>query len=148
MPAYDEVWFDPPAPLARVSLRNPHNAEAVPDVPMLVDSGADVTLIPTTFAVQIGLHADAEESYELMAFDGSISTAPVVQLEMSFLRKTFRGRFQLIDQEWGCTWTGHSQSSDPLAGRPQFVLERTTLRSLISCKADAYERRSREYAKR
>lgn len=101
MPAYDEVGFDPPAPLARVSLRNPHNAEAVPDVPMLVDSGADVTLIPTTFAVQIGLHADAEESYELMAFDGSISTAPVVQLGMSFLRKTFRGRFLLIDQEWG-----------------------------------------------
>lgn len=36
-----------------------------------------------------------------MAFDGSISIASVVQLEMSFLRKTFRGRFLLIDQGWG-----------------------------------------------
>ena len=93
MPAYDDTWFDPPAPLARVVLRSLHNAETVSDVPMLVDSGADVTLIPTTFAVQIGLSVDAEESYELMGFDGSISTAPAVQMEMSFLRKTFRGRF-------------------------------------------------------
>ena len=101
MPAYDETWFDPPAPLARVILRNPHNAVTVSDVPMLLDSGADVTLIPMTVAVQIGLSVDAEESYELIAFDGSISTASVVQLEMSFLHKTFRGRFLLIDQEWG-----------------------------------------------
>lgn len=101
MPAYDVIWFDPPAPLARVILRNPHNAQTVSDVPMLVDSGADVTLIPMTLAVQIGLRVDAEESYELMAFDGSISTASVAQMEMSFLRKTFRGRFLLIDQEWG-----------------------------------------------
>ena len=101
MPAYDAIWFDPPAPLARVILRNPHNAETISDVPMLLDSGADVTLIPTTFAVQLGLSVDAEENYELMGFDGSISYAPVVQMEMSVLNKTFRGRFLLIDQEWG-----------------------------------------------
>jgi hypothetical protein len=68
---------------------------------MLLDSGADVTLIPATFADELGLIADDGERYELMGFDGSISFASAVRLEMLFLNKTFRGRFLLIDQEWG-----------------------------------------------
>lgn len=101
MPAYDATLFDPPAPLARVTLRNPQNADPVSDVPMLLDSGADVTLIPSASANQLGLTADADTVYELMGFDGSTTLASVVQLEMLFLNKTFRGRFLLIDQEWG-----------------------------------------------
>lgn len=101
MPVYDATLFDPPAPLARVTLRNPQNADAVSDVPMLLDSGADVTLIPSTSANQLDLTADADTVYELMGFDGSTNLASVVQLEMLFLNKTFRGRFLLIDQEWG-----------------------------------------------
>ena len=46
MPAYDTRLFHPPAPLARVTLRNPETGKTVSDVPMLVDSGADVTLLP------------------------------------------------------------------------------------------------------
>ena len=101
MPAYDVASFDPPAPLAQVTLRNPQNADNLTDVPMLLDSGADVTLIPTTSANQLGLVADADEIYELMGFDGSTSYAAVVRLEMIFLNRTFRGRFLLVDQEWG-----------------------------------------------
>lgn len=101
MPTYDAKLFDPPAPLAQVTLRNPQNANRLSDVPMLIDSGADVTLIPSTSANQIGLIADADTIYELMGFDGSTSHTSVVRLEMLFLNKTFRGRFLLIDQEWG-----------------------------------------------
>ena len=36
-----------------------------------------------------------------MGFDGSRSVAPAVQLELVFLRRAFKGRFLLIDQEWG-----------------------------------------------
>ncbi len=36
-----------------------------------------------------------------MGFDGNKSFATAVRLEMLFLNKTFRGRFLLIDQEWG-----------------------------------------------
>jgi hypothetical protein len=46
MPAYDATLFAPPAPLARVTLRNPVSGAVLPDVPMLLDSGADVTLVP------------------------------------------------------------------------------------------------------
>jgi len=101
MPAYDANLFDPPAPVAQVTLRNLQNSNALSDVSMLLDSGADVTLIPSTSANQIGLTADADTIYELMGFDGSISLASVVWLEMLFLNKTFKGRFLLIDQEWG-----------------------------------------------
>ena len=99
MPAYDASLFDPPAPLAQVSLRNPQNAATLSGVPMLLDSGADATLVPATSANQLGLATDADEVYELMGFDGSTSIASIVQLEMLFLQRTFRGRFLLIDQE-------------------------------------------------
>jgi hypothetical protein len=42
MPAYDDRFFNSPAPLARVTLRTSGDAKVVTDVPMLIDSGADV----------------------------------------------------------------------------------------------------------
>lgn len=101
MPAYDVSWFDPPAPLARVILRNPENGDTASEVPMLLDSGADVTLVPQAFASNLGLVSVTDEIYELISFDGSVSRVSAVRLEMLFLNRTFRGRFLLISQEWG-----------------------------------------------
>ena len=36
-----------------------------------------------------------------MSFDGSTSFAPVIQLELIFCRRIFRGQFLVIDQAWG-----------------------------------------------
>jgi hypothetical protein len=36
-----------------------------------------------------------------MGFDGSTSIAQVVRLNMELLGKTFKGKFLLVDQEWG-----------------------------------------------
>ncbi len=58
MPAYDASLFDPPAPLARVTPRNLSNGATVSDVPMLIDSGADITLVPHQSADQLGLRDD------------------------------------------------------------------------------------------
>ena len=74
MPAYDSKVFDPLPPLARVSLRALHNGAIVTDVPMLIDSGADVVLIPRTFINELRLELDQNESYELASFDGQKST--------------------------------------------------------------------------
>jgi len=93
--------FDPPAPLAKVILRNPESNKELPDVPLLIDTGADITLIPYNSANELGLNTLDDKSYEVMGFDGSISIASAVQLELLFLNKTFRGLFLLIDQEWG-----------------------------------------------
>ena len=101
MQGYDSVLFSPPAPLARVTLRDPESGATVADVPMLLDTGADVTLVPQSAVHQLGIAHSSEEEYELMGFDGSRSFAHVVRLDLSFLQKTFKGRFLLVDQEWG-----------------------------------------------
>jgi hypothetical protein len=36
-----------------------------------------------------------------MCFDGSKTIAPVVDLDLIFLNRVFRGRFLVINQEWG-----------------------------------------------
>ena len=101
MPAYDGTWFTPPAPLARVTLRNPATGLAQPDVPMLLDSGADVTLVPQEAVALLEVATDSERRYELRGFDGTATAAPIVRLELVFCRRTFRGQFLLINQEWG-----------------------------------------------
>jgi hypothetical protein len=55
MPAYDTIEFDPPAPLAQVTLPNPETGAVLRDVSMLLDSGADVTLIPQATANVLGV---------------------------------------------------------------------------------------------
>lgn len=101
MPTYDTDSFDPPAPVAFVNLRNPQNGRTVTDIRMLIDSGADVTLIPAIVADQLALMAEPGEMVEIMGFDGTVSRASVAKLEMFFLNKTFRGRFLVSHQESG-----------------------------------------------
>jgi len=101
MPAYDSVLFNPPAPLARVIIRHPSTGAMVSDVPMLLDTGADVTLLPQAFVEQLGISIDSNEGYELKGFDGNVSVAQVVEADLVFLRRAFKGRFLLIDQLWG-----------------------------------------------
>lgn len=101
MPAYDATQFEPPTPLARVTLRNLDTGAVWSEVPMLLGSGADVTLIPQVAVSLLGVAVVPDRRYELISFDGNISFAPVVQLELVFCGQTFRGQFLLIDQEWG-----------------------------------------------
>lgn len=75
MPAYDATLFNPPAPLAMVTLRNRETDVDLPDVPMLLDSGADVTLIPQAAVTSLGLVALLDKRYELIGYDGNASFA-------------------------------------------------------------------------
>jgi predicted aspartyl protease len=101
MPAYDANLFNPPAPLARITLRDQKNATMVSDVAMLIDTGADVTLVPQVAVNQLGVTVDPSQSYELMGFDGGISVVQAVELDLVFLKRIFRGRILIIDQEVG-----------------------------------------------
>jgi hypothetical protein len=101
MPTYDTAQFEPPAPLARVTIRNLDRSANRSDVPMLLDSGADVTLIPRAAADTLGEIVVPDGRYELTGFDGSVSFAPVVRLELLFSGRVFRGQFLLIDAAWG-----------------------------------------------
>ena len=101
MPTYDDRLFNPPAPLARVTLRKPGTGETVSDVPMLIDSGADVTLIPQQSLMRLGVKVDPDVGYEVTGFDGRRSIAQVVTLDLVFLKRVFKGKFLVSDQEWG-----------------------------------------------
>jgi Aspartyl protease len=101
MPSYDASDFDPPAPVARVVLRHPQSGATVSDVAVLLDTGADVTLLPRTAVERLGVPLLPDQRYELLGFDGSKSFAPVVLLDLLFLRRAFRGRYLLIEAERG-----------------------------------------------
>jgi len=101
MPAYDGTRFEPPAPVAIVTLRDPSSRRTVSDVMLLIDSGADVTLLPESAIRGLGTANGANEDFELMAFDGRRTMARSVNLDMLFLGRAFRGRFLLIAQEYG-----------------------------------------------
>jgi len=95
MPGYEAARFDPPAPLAQVTVKSEQLGIVIRDVPMLLDTGADVSLLPRSQVAALA-SADAKQ-YELEAFDGTTSTAPAVTVELQFLDKSFRGQFLLID---------------------------------------------------
>ena len=95
MQAYDAMRFDPPAPLVLVTVISERPRIIIQDVPLLLDTGADVSTLPR-------LHVKSVESpdakqYELEAFDGTKSTAPAITTELQFLGKSFRGQFLVID---------------------------------------------------
>jgi len=83
MPAYDDRFFNPPAPLASVTLRNLGDGKRLPEVLMLLDSGADVTLIPQQAVTLLGATIEPDAGYEVMGFDGRKSVARVVNLDLT-----------------------------------------------------------------
>jgi hypothetical protein len=99
MPAYHDGLFYPPAPVAVAKLRNPDSGVTFDDVLFLIDSGADVTLLPESVVKSLGVQTSG--AYELTGFDGTRSVASAVRADLLFLNKTFRGQFLLVDQEVG-----------------------------------------------
>ncbi len=101
MPAYDATGFRPPAPVARVILRSQATGYSIANVPMLLDTGADVSLVPRDLLGQLIDSVPDSHQYELEAFDGTRSFAPVANLEFLFLGKSFRGQFLVIEGQHG-----------------------------------------------
>jgi hypothetical protein len=101
MPVYNAEHFDPPAPIALVELRHPATGEALADIPMLMDTGADVILVPQTALDQLHIAPAGDAPYELAGFGGEKRVLAAVRLDVIFLRKTFRGQFLPIDRPWG-----------------------------------------------
>lgn len=100
MPSYDDLGYDPPAPVAQVTLRAT-DGQTVPDVLLLLDTGADITLLPRGAVIRLGVNPDPKIEYELVGFDGNRIMAQAVDLDMIFLRKAFRGRYLLTEMDRG-----------------------------------------------
>jgi len=90
MPKYESQWFNSPAPIARVTLFNPDNELSVMSVPFLLDTGADISLIPQSVADKLEIVPSGTE-YELEGFDGNKSSVLVAYLHLNFVGKKFKG---------------------------------------------------------
>ncbi len=101
MPEYNRQSFSPPAPVAYVVIRNIDRDRRVGDVPMLMDSGADLTLIPKVCADHLELPCEIDEDLLLQGCWGEAGEVKVVGAELVFQGKNFKGRFPVIDEECG-----------------------------------------------
>ncbi len=69
---------------------------------MLLDTGADVSLMPRSLLGALGINEDdSTQRFEMSGFDANKSTSPVVIVQMRFLNKDSTGRFLLSDAEYG-----------------------------------------------
>lgn len=100
MMKYSET-YNPPAALAKIKLRNPESQKIIADVPMLLDTGSDITLLPESFCKQIGAKISDTKFLELTGFNESISITYYVYIEFIFPKKLFRGNFLVYNQEEG-----------------------------------------------
>jgi hypothetical protein len=101
MADYDATRFDPPAPVAVVTLRTSPTGPSVGDVLLLIDTGADVTLLPKAAIARLGIDVAGGQRFDLVAFDGCQSQAIAVTVEMIFLNRLFRGQYLVTDEQLG-----------------------------------------------
>lgn len=100
MMKYDES-FVPPAPVAIVTLRKIETGERIKEIPMLLDTGSDITLLPYSSLKSLDIKPVQDESFKLQGFDGSQTSAEVFYLQVIFLGKRFTGKYCVIEDEIG-----------------------------------------------
>src|SRR5688572_20534584 len=101
MPAYDSSHYRPPAPVAFVSLRDSMSGAMLSNVPLLIDSGADATLLPANAIARLGVQPVPGVQMQLEGYDGTRAMAPVVELDMLFADRALRGEYVVIESEHG-----------------------------------------------
>ncbi len=100
MPNYDAAAYDPPAPVTSVSLQTPGGTN-VSNILLLIDSGADITLLPRAAVQLAGIDTIPGLEYEIVGFDGRAVVTQAVDLDLIFLNRVFRGRYLLTDEPHG-----------------------------------------------
>jgi hypothetical protein len=100
MPTYDGQDFSPPAPVATVSVMNPDTGAALPSVSMLIDTGADISVLPGSAVESLALAA-GDRAYEVMGYDNTVRERHSVRATLVFSRRRFTGQFLVLDQEVG-----------------------------------------------
>lgn len=100
MTKYDES-FDPPAPIAEVVLRKIETGERVRNILMLLDTGADVSLLPSSALRLLKAAPVPNENFRLEGYNSNEKTVEVFQLQVIFLGKRFTGKYCAVDDEIG-----------------------------------------------
>jgi hypothetical protein len=98
MPAYETLGYEVPAPVARAWIIGPEGATIA--ISLLIDSGADVSVVPRWAADAVGANT-VTRTIELEAYDGAISNGSVRTLRLEFLHHAFEGLFVVTEMEDG-----------------------------------------------
>ncbi|MBI3161416.1 MAG: retroviral-like aspartic protease [Chloroflexi bacterium] len=101
MPEYDSENYDPPAPVAYVTLRNQATGDVVSYVPMLIDTGSDATLLPLDAVGKLGVKVEEDTGFEVQVFDGDTKFLRIARLDLLVLGKTFKGEYLLVNRPIG-----------------------------------------------
>lgn len=99
MRSYDDEHFSPPAPVARVTLTDPFSGRIALDVPMLLDSGADHTVLPAAVVAALGVEPLGE--IETRVYNGTKSFSKVVSLHLTLGKSRFPGQYLLAHADVG-----------------------------------------------
>jgi predicted aspartyl protease len=79
---YDSVNFNPPAPVLNISLSTPIPQGAILKIPALLDSGADITVIPQVIAQHLQLKYVDE--IPVTSYDGIVKKQFVYSAKIIF----------------------------------------------------------------
>ncbi len=101
MPHYNTELADPPAPYTMALIRHPETNQFITDVPMLLDTGSDISLVPRATAVALNADEQQIEGVRLIGYNGNASNAVMVRLHIVFEGRTFRGAWMLTDGDYG-----------------------------------------------
>lgn len=93
---YTDVGYNPPAPVSLVVIRT-DPATRIADVPMLVDTGAEVSIVPLSVVISLGMKPVPDPHLKLASFDGTISAAEVVSIGIEFCDELFEGKYVVSD---------------------------------------------------
>ncbi len=100
MPKYDADRFHPPAAVAVAHVRD-RAGNVVREVELLIDTGADLTLLPRSALDTLAVEAIPSNRIELEGFEGTRASFDIVEADLLWLGRSFRGRFALIDSVTG-----------------------------------------------
>ena len=99
MPMYEGGDFEPPAPVARVAVCGP-TGQIRSDVPLLIDTGADVSAIPRSVANEVGAEI-RPSTVAIRSYDGSETICDLATLSVELLEYRFQGSFVVADSDYG-----------------------------------------------
>lgn len=99
MPAYEAEAWEPPAPIIRATVRGPSGA-AASDVPMLIDSGSDVSVVPQVVVGAVGA-AVSPSRVPIEFYSGAGEAWDEARLSVEFARYRFEGLFLVGEASYG-----------------------------------------------
>ena len=100
MTNYDKS-FEPPAPIAKVSLRSIETGKRFTDISMLLDTDADISILPHSYLETLEIKPLKDEEFQLVGFNGAGTSAKVFYLQVIFLGKRFTGKYCVSNDKIG-----------------------------------------------